>query len=752
MTEHSDRLRSALADRYAIEAELGSGGMAVVYLARDRRHDRQVAVKVLRPELAAAVGGDRFLREIKLTAKLNHPHILPLLDSGEADGFLYYVMPYVAGESLREQLERETQLPVVEALRITQQVASALEFAHKQGVIHRDIKPENILLHEGVAMVADFGIALAVSAAGGERLTETGVSVGTVEYMSPEQALGEGEPDARSDIYSLGCVLYKMLVGEPPYTGPTGMAVLAKRLSDPVPRARRLRAAIPEAVDTALVRALARERADRFGSVREFAEALVAEAVEDQEAAKSIVVVPFTNLSPDPENEYFSDGLTEEIITDLSKVHDLLVISRSSAMTLKGSKKRAREIAREVDVRYVLEGSVRKAGKNLRITAQLIDAERDAHLWAEKYSGTMDDIFEIQESVSRSIVDALKIELSAEEKRNMALRPIEDVEAYEYYLKATAATYRTTEAGMSEALRHFQLALDAIGDNALLYSGIAYIHFFLMNIGVRIEENRTKALEYVQKALALDPEMPKARALLGWLTMFYRGDLEDVKEGARHLKRALEADPNEFQALWGLTVVYLYVGRISAAHPLAMRLRRIEPLDPLSLWLLGGVYYNDARYDLALQEFRRLYEMDPEHPWWRAWYAWMLAYDGQIDEAAAIMEQSARRTPEDMHTKLALMQLHGLRRDGHAARNEMTDDFREWCWSERAWSACLSTAFALLDEREEALDWLEHAIESGNINFPLFSEKDPWLENIRGEERFRQLMVRVRKEWEDFEI
>ncbi|MGD2153614.1 MAG: serine/threonine-protein kinase, partial [Gemmatimonadales bacterium] len=216
MTEHSDRLRSALADRYALQDELGSGGMAVVYLAGDLRHDRQVAVKVLRPELAAAMGADRFLREIKLTAKLNHPHILPLLDSGEADGFLYYVMPYVAGESVRGRLERETQLPVDEALRITRQVASALEFAHRQDVIHRDIKPENVLLHEGEAMVADFGIALAVSAAGGERLTETGVSVGTAEYMSPEQALGEGEPDARSDIYSLGCVLYEMLVGEPP--------------------------------------------------------------------------------------------------------------------------------------------------------------------------------------------------------------------------------------------------------------------------------------------------------------------------------------------------------------------------------------------------------------------------------------------------------------------------------------------------------------------------------------------------------
>jgi len=474
--------------------------------------------------------------------------------------------------------------------------------------------------------------------------------------------------------------------------------------------------------------------------------------VPPSEQRKSIVVLPFDNMSPDPGDAYFSDGLTEEIITNLSYVRSLRVISRNSAMALKGTKKSTRAIAEELDVQYVLEGSVRKAGNDLRITAQLIDALSDTHLWAEKYSGTFDDVFDIQENVSRSIVDALKIELTSEEGQRIAERPIEDVEAYEYYLKATAATYRITEEGMSEALRHFQLALDAIGGNALLYSGIAYIYFFLMNIGVRIEENRAKALEFVQKALALDPEMPKARALLGWLTMFYRGDLEDVKEGARHLKMALDSNPNEFQALWGLTAVYLYVGRIAAAYPLAKRLRQIEPLDPLALWMLGGVYFNDGRYDLALQEYRRLYEMDPRHPWWRAWYAWMLAYNGQVDEAVGILDESAKATPDDMHTKLALMQIYGLKGDKQAALDELTGEFREWCWGERGWSSCIATAFALLNEKEEALNWLEHAVDSGLINYPRLSERDPWLENIRGEERFRELMVRVKHEWETFEV
>src|SRR5438046_2658008 len=267
------RLRAALADRYTIERELGCGGMAIVYRAGDVKHRRAVAIKVLRPELAARLGPDRFLREVKIAASLNHPHILALYDSGDAGGFLFYVMPYVEGETLRARLDREKQLPVEDALGLTRQVASALSYAHARNVVHRDIKPENILLHEGEAMVADFGIALAVSAAADERLTQTGIAVGTPAYMSPEQAASERAVDARSDVYSLGCVLYEMLAGEPPYTGPTVQALIAKRLVDPVPAVRRLRAAVPVGVDHALMKALAKVPADRWPSAVAFAEA-----------------------------------------------------------------------------------------------------------------------------------------------------------------------------------------------------------------------------------------------------------------------------------------------------------------------------------------------------------------------------------------------------------------------------------------------------------------------------------------------
>jgi serine/threonine-protein kinase len=287
MPELLSRLQSALVDRYRLDREIGAGGMATVYLAQDVRHDRQVALKVLRPELAAVIGAERFLAEIKLTANLQHPHILPLFDSGEADGYLFYVMPFVEGETLRDRLNRDKQLPVAEAVRITIEVASALDYAHRRGVVHRDIKPENILLHDGQALVADFGIALAASKAGGSRMTETGMSLGTPHYMSPEQAMGEREITARSDVYALGCVLYEMLTAEPPFTGATAQAVVARVVTESPRALVPQRHTIPRHVEAAVLTALEKLPADRFATAAEFADAL-----KDKNFASSVSLEP----------------------------------------------------------------------------------------------------------------------------------------------------------------------------------------------------------------------------------------------------------------------------------------------------------------------------------------------------------------------------------------------------------------------------------------------------------------------------
>ena len=385
------RLTAALTGRYRIERELGQGGMATVYLAEDVKHKRQVALKLLRPELAAALGAERFLREITTTANLRHPHILPLYDSGEADDFLYYVMPFVEGESLRSRLDRETQLPIDDATRIAAEVADALSYAHSRGVIHRDIKPENILLENGHAVVADFGIAKAVTESGGEKLTRTGMALGTPLYMSPEQ--WSGEPvDARSDLYALACMTYEMLAGSPPFSGPTAQVLMARHAIDPVPALRTARPTVTQAVADTIERALAKVPSDRFPTVGAWREALLrpadraaVPAQDISDATKSdsaetraaegfwVAVLPFKCAAGNADLAALSEGLSEGIVTGLSRFSYLKVIAHSSTQRFGGVAADVRTVGKELGARYVLEGSIRQAGSRLRVAGRQDD-------------------------------------------------------------------------------------------------------------------------------------------------------------------------------------------------------------------------------------------------------------------------------------------------------------------------------------------------------------------------------------------
>jgi eukaryotic-like serine/threonine-protein kinase len=407
------RLQAVLADRYTIGRELGRGGMGIVLLAQDRKHHRQVAIKVLKPELAAALGRERFLREIATAARLNHPHILPLHDSGEAEGFLYYVIPYVEGESLRERLDRERQLTLETAVQIAREVADALNYAHGHNVLHRDIKPENILLSAGHALVTDFGIARTITAGGGGQLTEVGSLVGT----PAEQVDGSPHIDGRADIYSLGCVLFEMLVGERPFKGATLTAVIANQLSSPAPSPRMFRESVPEAVDAAVRKAMASLPADRFSTAAQFADALaIPRPSEPAPAAvpdRSIAVLPFTNQSSDPETEYFSDGIAEEIINALAQLPGLHVAARTSSFAFKGKGMDIAEIGAKLKVATVLDGSVRKAGNRVRITAQLVSVGDGYHLWSERYDSELDDVFAIQDHIARAIAQRFEVMLAS---------------------------------------------------------------------------------------------------------------------------------------------------------------------------------------------------------------------------------------------------------------------------------------------------------------------------------------------------
>ncbi|HXV17391.1 MAG TPA: protein kinase, partial [Gemmatimonadaceae bacterium] len=521
-----ERLRTSLSDSYIIDRELGRGGMATVYLAQDCKHDRTVALKVLHSDLAASLGSDRFLREIKLAARLNHPHILPLFDSGEADGFLYYVMPYVEGESLRERLEREKQLPVDEAVHHAKAIASALDYAHRQGIVHRAIKPENVMLYEGEAMVMDFGIAKAVSSASNDTITVSGMMIGTPAYVSPEQAAGDQSLAGQSDQYSLGCVLYEMLAGERPFEGPTAAAVMTKRFTETPKPLRSVRGSVPDHVERAVSKAMATDPSGRFTTTAMFAQALGSEILATPtdtatlpqtmpSAAKSVAVLPFANMSADPENEYFTDGIAEELITALSKIQALRVASRTSSFSFKGTKDDIGEIGRKLKVSTVLEGSVRKAGNKLRIAAQLINVADGYQLWSARFDRDMEDVFAIQDEISQAIFDALRVILSEGEKKAIERERPVNLQAYEYYLRGRQFIHQWSRSGLEYARQMFRRAIEIDPEYALAYAGLAdSCSLLYMNCDAR-EQNLTQGNSASRRALELGPDLAEAHLSSG---------------------------------------------------------------------------------------------------------------------------------------------------------------------------------------------------------------------------------------------
>ena len=685
MPDLLDRLKTALADRYAIDEEIGSGGMATVYLAKDVKHDRDVAVKVLRPELAAALGPERFLREIKIAARLHHPHILPLHDSGEVDGFLYYVMPYVEGESLRDRLNREKQLPLDDALQFAREVADALSYAHSHDVIHRDIKPENILLEAGHAVIADFGIARAIDEAGGEKLTETGLAIGTPSYMSPEQASGETVLDGRSDVYALGCVLYEMLAGEPPYTGPTAQAIIAKRFSDPIPSARRIRQAIPETIDAAIHKALEPAPADRFAMASEFAEALAkreSAAVvatpmpvtrpthrlrylalvvvvagvfvvgsrirltpgEPEHPRTAIAVLPFQNLSAAGPYAYFASGLHDELLSQLAKVAALKVISRTSVMGYAGPDiPQLRQIASELGVGSVVEGSVQVLGDRLRVIVQLIDATTDEHLWSQTYDRTLDDAFAIQSDVAQRVVAAVGATLGRSEQQSLAEAPTANPEAYRLYLQGQEYWRRPgyLRQDFESAQQLYERALGLDSTFALAHAALSQVHGRMSWFRYDPSPQRlVRQREAAETALRLAPELPQAHVAMGlahyWGRRDYRRALDEFNVALRGL-------PNDAYVWATIGNVNRRLGNWDEVDAAFEKATQLDPRD-VNLFLAEGVTYRlRRRYTDAIAAFNRALTLAPDLHIAAVWKGGVyLDWKGEPDTLRAVLDQLPR--------------------------------------------------------------------------------------------------------------
>jgi len=709
------RIASALAGRYRLGRELGSGGMATVYQAHDERHDRPVAIKVLHAEVAASVGVERFLAEIRTTAKLAHPNILPLFDSGTDGGILYYVMPLVIGESLRGRLDRDRRIDTAEALRITGEVADALAYAHANGIIHRDIKPENILLsgwgEQGSAgasgetlpthaLVSDFGIARATNPRGSERITSAGLSVGTPAYMSPEQAAADPHIDGRCDQYSLACVLFEMLAGEAPFSGPSVDAILVRRFTRPPPRVSSRRPDIAPHVDGALFTAMARDPNERFASMERFVDALSppSQPWGADFADASVAVLPFVNMSTNPEDAYFGDGMAEEIINALAQVPGLRVAARTSAFAFKGKSQDLRAVGEMLNVSTVLEGSVRRAGDRVRITAQLIGVTDGYHLWSDRFDRELTDIFTIQDEIATAIASRLAVALREGQVFSLIKPSTTNVDAYELYLKARSLMKERGPA-LLVAIDLFEraVALDPTFASALAYLAHALIlssfwgmsppdrvtarakwaaaaslehhptlvaaHTACALVATCIDFDVDRATDAWNHALAIDPGDAEARVYRASFDLCYTRGAFD--EAIAEMRTVIERDPLSAIAHAQLSVVLSFAGRNEDALAEARQAREIDPKAFFGAWseVNALAFGGDARAVLDLAP--RLLPQFGRHPW--LLMALTAAYDAidLVDHATAVLQEMIARSQTEyvQPSVLAVAAEHARRHD-----------------------------------------------------------------------------------------
>ncbi len=769
-----DRIRTALADRYLVQRMIATGGMAAVYLADDLRHGRRVALKVLNPELAAVVGPERFLREVKTTARLQHPHILPLYDSGRADGLLYYVMPFVEGESLRERIDREKQLRIDEAVRITQQVSDALSHAHSHGVIHRDIKPENILLTAGHAMVADFGIARAVTVAGEERLTQTGIALGAPAYMSPEQSTAEREVDGRSDIYSLACVLYEMLAGEPPYTGPNALAVVAKRLSEPLPRVSVVRDTVPQGVERALARALAKVPTDRFTTAAQFAEALVGGLDDSQPALppaarpgrrrlrlggalllaaalsvtvwwsmsrepaspgiRALAVLPFRSLMSDSTQDYFVEGMQEALSAELSKISALRVISSTPATRYRDTDKTLPQLAQELGVDGLIGASFLRDGDRVRITVQLIHGPSGRLLWAEQYERQMRDVLGLQGEVARAIAGQIHVSLTPGEESRLKTHRAVDAEAHEAYLKGRYFHNRLWTPEQANCIDSFRDAIDRQPDYAEAYAGLAECYTMLAFVGWAPNTVFPPARQAAERAVALDSTMSDAYVALAHVALLHEWDWDATKG---NLDTALRLNPNSASAHRLYSVYWAFLGDSLRAIDEA---REAASLDPVSLLMtrnLSWVYIHVRRYQEAAAQSTIVLDLAPENMLAKFDLAWSQAFLGVRHEVTAELELHN----EGLGPVLAAIVLSTLGEREPALRKlELAGRGGATSYADPFWIAAV---YAALGDSNEAMSWLEKAYREHSPSMVQL-RSHPGLDPLRGDPRFQEIVSRMR--------
>ncbi len=712
MNDLLERLQSAFGTTYRLEKELGGGGMSRVFVAVESALGRKVVIKVLPPELGAALSVDRFRREIQVAASLHHPHIVPLLAAGEADGLLYYTMPLIEGESLRVKLAREGELPIGEAVRILRDVADALALAHEHGVVHRDIKPDNVLISRNHALVTDFGVAKALSeASGAAALTSTGMALGTPAYMAPEQAAADAHVDHRADLYALGAMAYEILTGRPPFIGPTAQAVLAAQVTKTPEPLAEARTTVPPGLSALVMRCLEKRPADRWQSSEELLHQLEAMAtpsggttptaavpvastppatrsapsaatasparslrpaifvglllvvlvvgyllhgrgsrasiVRSEDVKKTLVVLPFENLGSSDDN-YFADGLTEEITSRLAVVTGLRVTSRTTAMQYRGAQKTARQIGQELGVGYVLEGSVRweKVGSgpsHFRVTPQLIQVSDDSHLWANRYDGVLAQVFEVQSRVAEQVVSALGVALLEPQRQALAAKPTDNLEAYDYYLRGNEYLTRgNSEGPIGLAIGMYRKAIGLDSTFALAWARLSRAEAQLYNIyGDRTPAWLMEVKRSAERALQLQPDLPEAHLAMAY---YHYWGYDDYGPALEELTLVQKSQPDNPDLIDAIGRVHRRQGDWKTAITLIKQAAALDPRSNYWTYEAGQTLRLMREYPEAESFLDRATELAPDlRDAFLDRVALYLNWRGDVGRARAVLREADGR-------------------------------------------------------------------------------------------------------------
>ncbi|MDB4906137.1 MAG: protein kinase [Gemmatimonadetes bacterium] len=778
MRDALGQLAEHLGERYELQGELGRGATATVYKARDTRLNRTVAIKLFDPQVVGTFGAERFVREIALATQLNHPHIVPLLDSGEVAGAPYFIMPCIEGESLRDRLDRDRELPVDEAVQIARDVAVALAYAHERGIVHRDIKPENILLTAGTAVVADFGIARAITEAGAvARMTQTGMALGSVMYMSPEQSLADPSLDGRSDIYSLGATLFEMLAGEPPHTGPTAQSIVAKRLHEPPRSARVVRPGVTQALDKVVQKSLAVSAADRYQHAKAFVDAISRARPRESEpasrvsiatqrvarrrmgamigvvlllaliagsawlwrtrprseaataASNSLAVLPFTDLSEKHDQEFFALGMTEELIRALSRLPGVRVTGRTSSFALRGTNDSVQAIGARLKVGLLLTGSIRRSGDSLRIAAELVSTADGQSQWTGNYDRAVSGVFSVQEDIAQGIAQELSLKF---DRREALIAPnTKDVAAYQLYLRGRLAFEQRTPASLGQAVEFYKQAvvLDptfarAWANMAICYTAIA------RNLFGHPADYLPLARDAALKAVALDSTNAEAHGARGIVANYV--DL-DWALTDREFRRAIALDSTYADAYYFYGLFLGTMQHADSAVAMERRAVQLEPISGVANMGPGMVLYLAHRSADAVPLLRAAVAANPRFYFTYIWYGLALASSGDSTAGIKAADDAVRLAPGNwlmVVMRGQVLAFAGRRAEARAVAGRAMEESKRTPIA----SFELARLYALLGDREKALEWIGRSIREQQVQQSQLLT--PGFESLKGDPRF----------------